>query len=429
MNKRVFLIPFSLLLYAAVHAEDTPIVRVVVEPGVVQVGETVNVQIMVLSPTWFPKPPAYPGFELPNLISRLPPNSSYPISERVNGETWSGIVRNYQMFPLLGATFILAGEVIGVTYADPETSRPVKATVVVPTIEFSAVVPPGAESLNPYIAGKSFTLTREIEGDPAKLEVGDALVLRYKAELEGMPAIFLPPIARQLEQRLKNSDGVSVYPNEPKIEEEQTATRKTATRTEVITLVFEKGGNFVVPELWFDWWNSSSNTLERASVPELRLSVRGPASTSTANEPESSAIPWRLIFGFGLALLVGPVLWRSAAVLRNGFSQYRAARRLSEPHAYRCLIREIRNKNAKPAHQWLCVWVNRLSPDVDVYQFVSLYGDDGLAKQIERLGREIYGEDSEPVDWRALGNGIGASRSKFRRNTVVEPMVLPPLNP
>ena len=424
MNTRVFLIPFSLLLYSAVHAEDTPIVRVVVEPGVVQVGETVNVQIMVLSPTWFPKPPAFPSFELPNLITRLPPDSSYPISERVNGKTWSGIVRNYQMFPLLGATFILAGEVIGVTYADPETSRPVKATVVVPTIEFSAVVPPGAASLNPYIAGKNFTLTREIEGDPAELEVGDALILRYIAELEGMPAIFLPPIARQLEQRLKNTDGVSVYPKEPKIVEEQ-----TATRTEVVTLVFEKGGNFVVPELWFDWWNSSSNTLERASVQELRLSVRGPLSTSTANEPEPRAIPWRLIFGFGLALLLGTLLWRSAAILRNGFTQYRAARRLTKPYAYRCLIREIRNKNANPAHQWLCVWVNRLSPDVDVYQFVSLYGDDGLAKQIERLGREIYGGGSASVDWRALECGIEAARSKFRRNTAVAPIVLPSLNP
>ena len=424
MNTRVILILFSLLLYSAVHAEDTPIVRVVVEPGVVQVGETVNVQIMVLSPTWFPKPPAFPSFELPNLITRLPPDSSYPISERVNGKTWSGIVRNYQMFPLLGATFILAGEVIGVTYADLETSRPVRATVVVPTIEFSAVVPPGAASLNPYIAGKNFTLTREIEGDPAKLEVGDALILRYIAELEGMPAIFLPPITKQLEQRLKNADGVSVYPNEPKIEEEQ-----TATRTEVITLVFEKGGNFVVPELWFDWWNSSSRAVERVSVPELRLSVRGPSPSSTITEPALTAIPWRLLFGIGMALLAGTVLWRSGAGLRAWLARQRAERRLSESYAYKFLIKEITNKDINQTHQWLSVWVNRLSPDVDVYQFVSLYGDDGLAKQIERLGREIYGEDSALVDWRVLESGIGASRSEFRRNTAVKPIVLPPLNP
>ncbi|MCZ6644603.1 MAG: hypothetical protein O7F71_23775, partial [Gammaproteobacteria bacterium] len=78
MNARVFLVLFSLLLYAAVYAEDTPVVRVSVEPDVVQVGETVSVQIVVLSPTWFPKPPAFPSFELANLITRLPPDSSYP---------------------------------------------------------------------------------------------------------------------------------------------------------------------------------------------------------------------------------------------------------------------------------------------------------------------------------------------------------------
>ena len=193
MNTRVFLIPFSLLLYAAVHAEDTPIVRVVIESDIVQVGETVNVHITVLTPTWFPKPPAYPSFELPNLITRLPPDSSYPISERVNGKTWSGIVRNYQMIPLLGATFVLADQVIDVTYADPATSRPATADVVVPTIEFSAGVPSGAEALKPYLAGQKFTLIREIEGDPAELDVGDALVLRYTAELEGMRVTLASP--------------------------------------------------------------------------------------------------------------------------------------------------------------------------------------------------------------------------------------------
>ena len=424
MNARVFLVLFSLLLYAAVYAEDTPIVRVSVEPDVVQVGETVNVQIVVLSPTWFPKPPAFPSFELANLITRLPPDSSYPISERVNGKTWSGIVRNYQMIPLLGANFVLADQVIDVTYADPATNRPATADVVVPAIEFSAEVPAGAESLEPYIAGQKFSLTREVEGDPAELEVGDALVLRYIAELEGMPAIFLPPIAKQLQQRLKNADGVSVYPNEPKIEEEQ-----TATRTEIITLVFEEGGNFVVPELWFDWWNSSSSTLERASVPELRLTVRGPAPSSTATEPVLTAIPWRLVFGFGTTLLAATVLWRSGAVLLVWLARQRTAWRLSESFAYKFLLKQIRNKSANATYKWLSVWVNRLSPDVDVYQFVSLYGDDGLAKQIERLGREIYGEDSALVNWRVLEGGIRASRSEFRRNTAVKPIVLPPLNP
>ena len=64
------------------HAEG-PVVRVSVAPEVVRVGEAAELTITVLVPTWFPKPPVYPSFELPNAMTQLPADSSYPTSERV----------------------------------------------------------------------------------------------------------------------------------------------------------------------------------------------------------------------------------------------------------------------------------------------------------------------------------------------------------
>ena len=180
------------------RAGDVPIVRVAVEPTVTPVGEPLDLTVTVLVPTWFPGPPVYPSFELANAVTRLPPDSSYPTSERVGGETWSGIVRTYRVYPLLGATYRLSGQTMRVTYADPDTRQPVTQDVAVPEIEFRGEVPAGAASLDPYLAGRELTLTREVEGELDSVEVGDAIALHTVLELDGLPSIFLPPLVGQL---------------------------------------------------------------------------------------------------------------------------------------------------------------------------------------------------------------------------------------
>ena len=218
-------------------AAESPLVRVEVDPPGVSVGEPVSLVVTVLAPTWFPKPPTFPAFELANAVTRLPPDSSYPTSESVEGESWSGIVRQYQVYPLVGAEYRLQDLTMSVTYANPETRAPTQVDVAVPEIVFTATVPPGAEHLDPYVAGTSLGLTREIEGNTAALEAGDGLVVRYVATLKGLPSMFLPPLVTEPE-----IPGVSVYADQPSIED-----GPPATRTDTLTFVFEAGGEFPLP--------------------------------------------------------------------------------------------------------------------------------------------------------------------------------------
>ena len=174
-----------LLVVLPAWAATEPVVRVAVMPDTVRVGEAAELQVTVLVPTWFTKPPVYPSFELANAITRLPPDSSYPTSERVGRETWSGIVRSYRVWPLLDARYRISGETLTVTFANPGAA-PVTAEVEVPEIVLRGIVPDGAAELDPYIAGRSLKLSLEVEGDISGLEAGDALVLTYRAELDGI---------------------------------------------------------------------------------------------------------------------------------------------------------------------------------------------------------------------------------------------------
>ena len=401
-------------------AQETPVVRVAVTPDTVTVGEPVQLRVTVLVPTWFPRPPTFPSFELANTITRLPPNSSRPTSERVGRDTWSGIVRNYRIYPLLGATYRVSDLAVGVTYANPGAPGPVTLDVPVPEFEFRGQVPTGAETLSPYVAGRSLTLTREIEGDPTDLQAGDALVLRYVAELDGMPAVFLPTLFRA-----RQIPGVSVYAEEPVLEDDG-----LARRTETVTYVFESGGEFAIPEIALSWWNTQTNEIETASAPAINLSVVGPPLPSSV-DAEPRATPWWAMAGWAAgAVLLAWLVSRGAPPLRARWRAYQNKRRQSERHAFEQLRRALRSGDPRSVHHALLQWLNRLAPGTDGRGFARSYGDEPLQAQIEELNQSLYSGKQSGVDLQQLEKLLRrARRKKLRQALARSQMALPSMNP
>ena len=66
------------MLAADAMADNTPVVEVEITPAQVTVGESIQLRVTVLGPTWFPQPPEYPSFEITNAVVRLPPDRSRP---------------------------------------------------------------------------------------------------------------------------------------------------------------------------------------------------------------------------------------------------------------------------------------------------------------------------------------------------------------
>ena len=74
-----------------VPARDQPVLRVAIEETETIPGQPINLRMTVLVPTFMPKPPVWPSFEAPNLLVRIPPRGGGPTSERIGGQTWSGV--------------------------------------------------------------------------------------------------------------------------------------------------------------------------------------------------------------------------------------------------------------------------------------------------------------------------------------------------
>jgi hypothetical protein len=409
----------ALALSSAAWGDAQPVVRVELKPKSVIVGEAAQLTVTVLVPTWFTRPVVYPSFELANAMTRLPSDSSYSIRERVGSESWSGIVRTYEIYPLLGASYRMAGQTMNVTFANPG-SDPVSVDVEVPEVVLRGAVPQGAESLDPYLAGRRLELGIDVEGELESLEAGDAIVLTYRAELDGLPAIFLPPLAPDLE-----FDGVSVYRDMPEV-----ADGDTARRAETITLVFEAGGEFSIPGTEFSFWNTVSQAIETATADGLVVSVDGPPAAAAVAE-DAAEDSWQRIAGAAaVALVLVLIFWRGVPELVSYNRGAAERRKRTEKYAFRQLLGALGSGDSVAAYRALLHWVERLEPGLDTHRFSANYGDAALSERLAALSAGLYGAAGGSAHLGQIGRGLKIARRRYlERNTIERTMRLPPLNP
>lgn len=404
---RVLALLALLTLALNAGAQVDPVVRLAVAPDSVRVGEALSLRVTVLVPTWFPRPPVYPDFEVANVITRLPPDSAFPVSERIDGESWSGITREYQLYPLAAASYRIDGSRMRVTYANPG-SEPVVRDVALPPVVFRGTVPAGAEGLDPYLAGRELRVSLDVQGSDGELAVGDAVVLTYTAALHGLPSLFLPPLAPALDA-LVDAGRVSVYADAPRYEDDD----GLATRTERLTLVFQSGGEFTVPPVALDYWDTRVGEVRSARVDALRLSVAGPAEASSSDGDRSPAgIRWWLVVLIGAVLLV---LAFGAHLLLPRLRRWRADREASESRAFRELRQALRSGNDAERYAALQRWLSRLDPGLAPRAFARAWGDAALREAIDVLSARCFGDRVGPAALRHLESGLVQARQRYRR--------------
>lgn len=410
-----------LLLAVGAYAADTPTVQVRVSPESVTVGESIQLQVTVLGPSWFPQPPRYPSFEVTNAVVRLPPDSSYPTSQRVGSDTWSGVIRNYEVIPLIGGNFQLDDLVMQVTYADPETIKPIVVNVDVPPVAFSAVVPAGAENLDPYIAGTDLQLHRELDGETGSLQAGDALVVHYTAELDGLPSIFIPDFVQS-----NPVPGVSVYRAEPGFTD-----NGTATRSEQLTFVFEAGGGYEIPAVSLDWWNTATSTVETTSLPAITVDVTGPpVPPPPTAEAQRDFRPLPIAAALLLVLAAGWALRRIRQTTRKRRAERKRRYLASEAFAFEQLQQALASGDAHESYGRLLEWLGRLNKTDDAARFARENGDETLQREVAELRAALYSGTQSQPDLPALARSLTKARKAWKRSERhAAAKLLPSLNP
>lgn len=415
---RVLLI--ALLAAPAAAAQQNgklaPTVEVSVDPiDPVTVGTPVDVAITVLVPSFMPQPPVWPDLQIADAITRLPDRATVPITRRIGQQSWSGLTRTYQITPQRAADFDLGGAEIAVTYADPDSNEPREVTALLPDVSISAILPKGAEDLDPFIAAQSLTLTAKIDGLPEKPKPGDAFTLTLSTTATGTRSMLLPPLA----DRLAVPAGLRAYPRQPALADTpgDRGNPATATRTETIAFVIETPGSYALPAQSLRWWNTDTKSVEAATTEPIGIDVAGTPGKA-AVQGVRSADPLLLA---GAALLLAALIGALGVLWHR--QRGRRAARPSERRLYLHLRTVVRRDPVAAIRPGLYRWLSVLAT-----------ADPGprIEALLRRLERTAFGPEPTKADTTTRVDLLAAIHDRRRavhQSRQSAQAVLPALNP
>lgn len=411
---RLFCILFLLLAQGA--AAQEPRVEFELESDNAVVGQPLVLRIKLLVPTWMRKPPEFPDIEVPSLMVRLPEQATRPVSERIDGETWSGVQRSYRLYPLQPGLFQLPAGKVRITYAEPGGSDPVAFAAPLPDIRFAATLPDGAGDLSPPIIAGAFALAQEVEG-ATDLKVGDAITRTLTARIEGTTPVLIPQLAETEE-----TPALRAYPKDPVVQEQEDRGSLSGSRTEAITYVAQADGSVTLPAITLDWFNLETGAVETASVPAIELTVTGAPPTP----PDPAEIARMAVFvALVLAVLFGMYRWFRPTII-GWARKARADWRASERFAHRTVRAAMRRRDLSATSTALERWKTACNPAAEAV-FKPL--DAALAD----IGATRYGPTpglGTADGWKTLKTAYASTRREIRTaHGRTHRPALPPLNP
>ncbi len=246
--------------------------------------------------------------------------------EKVNGRSYEAFEQRYAVFPQKSGRLtinpvVLTTQVVTGTrsFFDPFsqslTTRRVESKAIHLEVRpVPASFPAGAN----WLPARRLRLYEEWEPDSNTSTAGTPLARTLFLWADGLIAGQLP------EFKLADIAGVKLYPDQAQSNEQDTATGFTAVKQQKFAIIANANGELRFPPIEIPWWNTETDSLEIAHLPERALSVSGarseppPASTGAADTTAAAAIEPTAPPATGAAPVIenaGMRRWRSIAML------------------------------------------------------------------------------------------------------------------
>lgn len=396
-------------LFGAAAAQDAPALRVTATlqaPSEVRVGATLQLQLEVLTPTWFTQPPVLPALDIPGALVTPPQGEGELVRDTVGGVSYSGVRYTYVLSPTAaGAMQVPALAVTAKVGPGGQvasgTSQPVSFSVLAQTAAAGQAV----------AAGK-MEVTQDFSMAPDPLIVGGRITRSVTQRAEGVQAMLLPAVA------LAELPGFKRYPREPEVTalDDGRGGFVGGQRIDRADYVAQEAGTFLLPPLTVRWHDGATGQPAESELPGREFTVApAPVVAPPFSLAEDLArlrhglrwvIPtvW-LAWGAGLLAALGALWltwpwWRRLAVaLHTRAQQAAAAYRASEAWHWREWRREAHRQT--PSLGAFYRWLRVAAGAQDVRAAVAPLGR-GARQTAAAVLKDAYGAPKPATGWRSV---------------------------
>jgi hypothetical protein len=230
--------------------------------------------------------------ELPDaVIEKLADDANY--TTQVSGVTYVVIERKYAIFPQKsGATTIKPLVLTADTVARGRQSnsffnsqitqrRIVKSNPI--TLNVQPI--PATFTDSHWLTAENLELIQTWSGDTSQMKVGEPLTRTVKLVAHGSTVGQLPELnSSKIDPQLK------AYNDQPVLHEDKTLAGIVASREEKIAFIPAKVGNYTLPAIQVSWFNTQTQKIEMATLPEMNLTVAGAENTPQVQTTPTPAV-------------------------------------------------------------------------------------------------------------------------------------------
>lgn len=131
-----------------------------------------------------------------------------------------------------------------------------------------------------WLAAEQLELKEEWSGDLQNIKVGEPVTRTLTVQAIGSTVGQLPEL-----HNVSSEESVKFYPDQPVLQEQKNADGLVANRQEKIAMIPSKANSFKLPAIEIPWFNTRTQQMEVARIPEKTIAV---ASSGSAKTTENS---------------------------------------------------------------------------------------------------------------------------------------------
>lgn len=372
----LLLLAVPMIAFAQTPAQP-PIIHTSLDPtdGIV-VGQPVRLNVAVLFPDEMPHPPLVSVPEAAGAQILRFETQAVTVRDRIDGRDYVGQSFEFIVFPRRGGDIAVPAPAITLLARDGDPAGSTAGTAM----RFSVSVPAGIDPSGPVLVADSVSASESWSPQPdgRRFRVGDAVTRTVRRQAAGVPALGMA------EFRFEALDGVRTYVDPPVIEDRSNRGSVDGQRTDKVTYVFEKPGQYELPALTQPWWSLAAKQARTETLAGLTVTVASAAAVAQSSRSGwLSSAPW-LLAG---ALLIF-VLLLSQERLRRIWGGIVERRRSSEHFARRRLLQAAKAGDPAMTYRAFAAW----RACVPASRQAALDQDRALGDRLADLERSLFGE-------------------------------------
>jgi len=231
--------------------------------------QPVTLVIQIATNRWFAKGTKIHDIDLTETV--ILPNSELTINgtERINGATWVVQTHEIVMYPMQVGVYALEPILVDVSI-NTENDGIISGTIQTKTLQFETSKPTELESIEHYIVTSELSIAIESSFDDAKeYQVGEAITETVTIKVKDVPSMMILPLVKT------ELAGVSIYQKPVNVSDKNVRGTITGIREESTTYIFEKAGEYQLPQQTVYWWNPETEELKTDSIPARKWTVSG----------------------------------------------------------------------------------------------------------------------------------------------------------